>query len=101
VKRSIASMVSAERRQEPRHAAAGTITILFADPIPTIVEGHVVDASSNGFRLAHTSGALVAGLNVDLRYEGKQYQARIIWTHIQNGHRLSGCMLLREEADKA
>jgi hypothetical protein len=89
-----------ERRRAQRRAATGTIEVLFADPVPTVIEGEVLDVSSTGFRLSHTSNQLVAGLDVQLRYEGHQYLARIIWTHIQNGHRQSGCMLLRGELGK-
>jgi hypothetical protein len=89
-----------ERRQAKRHPATGRIEVLFADPVPTVIEGEVLDVSSSGFRLSHTSNQLVAGLDVQLRYEGHQYMARIIWTHIQNGQRFSGCMLLRGQLGK-
>ena len=82
------------RRHGPRFHASGPVEILFEDPMPITVEAELHDTSERGFRISHGSKQLVPGLEVHLRREGATQRARVIWTHILEGRRVSGCLLL-------
>jgi hypothetical protein len=83
-----------DRRQTPRFHASGPVQVLFDDPIPVIVEAELHETSDRGFRISHDNQLLVPGLKVRLRRDGAVQQARVIWTHILEGRRVSGCLLL-------
>jgi hypothetical protein len=83
-----------ERRQWPRTPASGAVEILFEDPMPVTVEAELQETSERGFRIWHGSKQLVPGLEVRLRRGGAVQRARIMWTHILDGRRQSGCLLL-------
>jgi len=84
----------AERRRLPRIAAEGTVEILFDDPLPVTVHAELVDVSDSGLRASHDSKRLVPGLIVRLNRNAESRRARVIWTHVQDGRRLSGFLLL-------
>jgi hypothetical protein len=83
-----------DRRREPRVPVCERVEILFEDPLPAIVEVELNETSERGFRVSHDSQLLVPGLDVRLRRDGAVQQARVIWTHILEGRRVSGCLLL-------
>jgi hypothetical protein len=83
-----------ERRQMPRFRASGPVEILFEDPMPIIVDAELHETSERGFRILHGNKQLVPGLEVRLRRDGAIRRARVIWTHILEGRRVSGCLLL-------
>jgi hypothetical protein len=83
-----------DRRQWPRTPASGTVEILFEDPMPVTVEAELQETSERGFRIRHGSKELVPGLEVRLRRSGAVQRARVMWTHILDGRKESGCLLL-------
>ena len=83
-----------ERRLWPRTPASGAVDILFEDPIPVTVAAELQETSERGFRIRHGSKELVPGLEVRLRRGGAVQHARVMWTHILDGRRESGCLLL-------
>jgi hypothetical protein len=83
-----------ERRKEPRRPASGRVEILFEDPLPVSVEAELVDISPGGFRISHESNQIVPGLEVRVKRGGATRRARVVWTQVLEGQRLSGCMLL-------
>lgn len=88
------AMETPDRRRAARVPVFERVEILFDDPMPTTVEVELNETSESGFRVAHDSQQLLPGLNVRLRRDGAVYQARVIWTHILEGRRVSGCLLL-------
>ena len=88
------AMETPERRRAPRVPVFERVEILFDDPMPTTVEVELNETSESGFRVSHDSQRLLPGLDVLLRRDGAVYQARVIWTHILEGRRVSGCLLL-------
>jgi hypothetical protein len=82
-----------ERRAAPRKADSGVLEISFEAPIPTTVSALLIEASATGFRAAHDSKALEPGLSVSYKREGISGDARVIWTHILEGRRVSGFMV--------
>jgi hypothetical protein len=83
-----------DRRRAPRVPVFEWVEILFEDPILTAVEVELNETSERGFRISHDSQLLVPGLDVRLRRDGAVQQARVIWTHVLEGRRVSGCLLL-------
>ena len=83
-----------DRRREPRVPVFERVEILFEDPMPTTVEVELNETSERGFRISHDSQLLVPGLKVRLRRDGAVRQARVIWTHVLEGRRVSGCVFL-------
>jgi hypothetical protein len=87
-------MSTIERRRWPRSPASGLVKIVFEDPMPTTVEAELQETSARGFRISHNSQRLVAGLEVRLERDGAPQRARVLWTHIADGRRVSGCLVL-------
>jgi hypothetical protein len=85
---------TSERRQVPRFSASGRVEISFEDGVRTIVEAELRETSARGFRISHESRQLVPGLEVFLETEGASKRARVIWTHIQDGCKISGCLFV-------
>jgi hypothetical protein len=79
-----------DRRQAPRAAAAGQVKISFANPAPTKIEAEWIENSATGFRLVHDSPALEPGLEVSYESPTHSGRARVIWTHVLEGRRVSG-----------
>jgi len=83
-----------ERRKAPRAAHAGRLELSFDDPIPTTVQAELIEISARGFRAAHRCTTLDAGIEVRFEREGATGRARVIWTHVLDGYRVSGFLLL-------
>jgi hypothetical protein len=83
-----------DRRRAPRVPVFERVEIFFDDPIPAVLEVELSDSSASGFRISHDSQLLVPGLPVRLRRNGAVQEARVIWTHILEGQRISGCLIL-------
>lgn len=79
-----------DRRVAARSLASGRVEILLSDPTPAIVEAEMIESSASGFRAAHDSKALEPGLNVRYQAASGSGSARIIWTHVLQGRRVSG-----------
>lgn len=83
-----------ERRQHPRSAASGSVSVRFEDPLLTTIEAEMLETSESGFRIAHDCERLRSGLEIELLRGESGDRARVIWTHNQDGRRVSGCLLL-------
>jgi hypothetical protein len=83
-----------DRRKSPRLAASGVVEITFAAPVPVTIHCALVETSAAGFRAAHDSKALEPGLIVSYRRRGARGDARVIWTHILEGRRVSGFKII-------
>jgi|KBSMisStaDraftv2_1062788.scaffolds.fasta_scaffold112166_2 hypothetical protein len=83
-----------ERRRAERLPASGRVEISFEDPTLVTVDAELLETSATGFRIAHDSKELISGLNVVLHRESVTSRARVIWTHLLNGRRVSGCVAL-------
>ena len=83
-----------ERRRATRVPAIGRVEISFEDPASVIVEAELVERSATGFRIAHGSKELIPGLEVRLHRGRVTQRARVVWTHLLDGRRVSGCVLL-------
>jgi hypothetical protein len=83
-----------ERRSEIRLPESGPIELSFADPTPVTVEATLLEVSTRGFRAAHDSNVLTPGLEVRFRRDGSRGRARVIWTHVLEGQRVSGFLLI-------
>ncbi len=83
-----------ERRRAPRTPSSGSIQLSFADPAPVSVEAELIESSATGFRAAHEYTNLAPGIVVDFRRGSSAGRARVVWTHVLDGRRLSGFHLL-------
>ncbi len=79
-----------DRRGEARTAATGRVRISFENPAPTIVEAEWIESSVTGFRVVHDSPALEPGLEVSYESPLRSGRARLVWTHVLDGRRVSG-----------
>ncbi len=84
----------AERRRTPRAAAAGAVKLAFHDPFHVVVMGELVDRNEGGFRVKHDSKRLAAGVEVQYSFRGQAGRARVVWTHVLEGQRVSGLVIL-------
>jgi len=87
-----------ERRGSPREAGSGVVEITVAAPAPVTIQSVLVEASVSGFRVSHDSTTLESGLMVSYRRDGARGRARVIWTHILDGRRISGFQIIGGEA---
>ncbi len=85
-----------DRRRFVRVAESAQVEISFADPVPVTVAGELTESSEEGFRVEHNCDELLPGLQVFMRRvtEPSPRRCRVIWTHMQDGKRVSGCMFL-------
>ncbi len=84
-----------ERRRFARIAESSKVRLSFADPASVTVEAELVESSQSGFRVAHGCKELVPGLELELLREDRPAQkGRVVWTHLLDGRRVSGCLLL-------
>jgi hypothetical protein len=70
------------------------VEIVFDDPVPACVEAEVVEIGAKGFRAAHDSKTLEPGSEVTCTRGGSTFRARVIWTHVLGGRRVSGFLIL-------
>jgi hypothetical protein len=84
----------AERRRFSRSPKSERVEVTFGDPTLITVEAELVEISARGFRIMHESKELTSGLEIRLRRDEVVSRARIVWTHLLNGRRVSGCVVL-------
>jgi hypothetical protein len=83
-----------DRRAAVRVPAHGAVEISFDFPAPTVISAELIETSVSGFRAVHDSKALEPGLEVCYRRPRASGRARVIWTHVLNGRRESGFIVL-------
>jgi hypothetical protein len=83
-----------DRRIAPRAADSGIVEISFDAPAPVTIQAELVESSAFGFRAAHDSKVLEPGLQVRYKRVGGSGQARVIWTHVLDGRRVSGFLVV-------
>jgi hypothetical protein len=81
---------ASDRRRAVRSAESGRVKIWFDNPARVEIEADWIEASATGFRLAHDSNALEPGLEISYESEGRSGRARVVWTHVLEGRRVSG-----------
>jgi len=84
----------AERRRSPRSPAHGSVKLVFRDPFNIVVLGELVDTNEGGFRLSHDNQRLTAGVEVHYSFRSKSGRARVVWTHVLEGRRVSGLVYI-------
>ncbi len=89
-----------DRRAFPRAAASGSLEITIEVPVRMVVQAEMIESSEGGFRAVHDSSLLEPGLTVSYKGKSSSGQARIIWTHVLEGRRVSGFVIaLRASAN--
>ena len=83
-----------ERRRAPRIAQSGRVVISFVNPVPTTINADLIERSSTGFRASHECKNLDPGMEVRYQREGFSGIARVMWTHVLQGQRVSGFLLI-------
>ncbi len=83
-----------DRRGAVRTPASGRVEIWIDGPAPTVVEAEMIESSATGFRAAYDSAALESGLDVRYLAALASGRARVIWTHVIQGRRVSGFLRL-------
>lgn len=83
-----------DRRSAPRSAASGRVKIWFENPARVELEAEWIESSATGFRLAHDSTALEPGLEISYESGDRRGRARVVWTHVFEGRRVSGFIAL-------
>jgi len=83
-----------DRRGAPRSVATGGVRVWFEDPARVTVDAEWIESSATGFRLAHDSAALEPGLEVNYEADGQRGRARVAWTHVCEGRRVSGFLIV-------
>lgn len=79
-----------DRRSAARAAESGRVKVWFENPARIEIEADWIETSATGFRLAHDSNALEPGLEISYESEGRRGRARVVWTHVFEGRRVSG-----------
>lgn len=79
-----------DRRSATRSPESGRVRIWFENPARIEIEADWIETSATGFRLAHDSNALEPGLEISYESEGRSGRARVVWTHVLDGRRVSG-----------
>jgi hypothetical protein len=64
------------------------------NPAPLTIRAALVETSASGFRASHDCQALEPGLAVSFTRNGLCGRARVMWTHILDGRRTSGFLVL-------
>ena len=83
-----------DRRAAPRTPALGPIKLAFENPAPIAIEAELIETSATGFRASHGSNSLEPGLEVRFDSNQSHGRARVIWTHVIEGRRVSGFIIL-------
>ena len=83
-----------ERRRAPRIAQTGYVELSFDNPVPTTINANLIERSSTGFRASHECKTLDPGLLVRYDRQGFSGTARVMWTHVLDGQRVSGFLLI-------
>lgn len=83
-----------DRRKEPRYPSSGRVEMTIPDLADDVIGGELIETSRNGFRIAHESNELSPGLEVALRHGATEYRVKVVWTHVLEGRRVSGFLVL-------
>jgi hypothetical protein len=83
-----------DRRGIGRAPCSGAVELAFEDPIPETTQAELVELSARGFRALHSSENITPGLEVRYKRVGLSGRARVIWTHVLEGKRVSGFLIL-------
>jgi hypothetical protein len=83
-----------DRRVAARTPAHGAVEISFDFPVPTAITAELIETSETGFRAVHDSKAIEPGLEVCYQRPRASGRARVVWTHVLNGRRVSGFIVL-------
>jgi hypothetical protein len=83
-----------DRRGATRVVESGRVRIWFANPARVDLEADWIETSATGFRLAHDSSALEPGLEISYQSPERSGRARVVWTHVLDGRRVSGFLRL-------
>jgi hypothetical protein len=83
-----------DRRVAPREASAGIVEISFSDPLPTRIQAALLETSAVGFRASYDAKALEPGRDISFERDGQRGAARVLWTHVIEGQKISGFLLL-------
>lgn len=83
-----------DRRVAERQQASGIVEISLADPLPTSIQAELIELSATGFRASYVAKALDPGRTVGFHLDGKRGRARVIWTQVIEGNRVSGFLLM-------
>lgn len=83
-----------DRRLAVRVAQTGRVKLKVDGPVRSEVEGELIEASAQGFRLSHASRELVPGVVVEYAGAHGSGKARVVWTHVLAGSCVSGLMVL-------
>ena len=81
---------SLDRRGTVRSPESGRVKVWFENPTRVDIEADWIEASATGFCLAHDSNALEPGLEIFYESGGRSGRARVVWTHVLEGRRVSG-----------
>jgi hypothetical protein len=87
-----------DRRGAPREAERGVVEISFDTPAPMTIQANLVETSAIGFRASHDSKAIEPGLAVRYKRVGASGEARVVWTRLLQGRRVSGFLVVRAES---
>ena len=90
-----------DRRWAVRTPASGRVEIGIEGLAPTVVEAEMIESSATGFRASHDSVALESGADVRYRAASASGRARIMWTHVIQGRRVSGFLRLPDAMDSS
>jgi PilZ domain len=85
---------TSERRRAPRIPTSGRVEISFEDPTPITIKAELVETSATGFRIEHGSPEISPGLEIRLSRAHDTVRAKVVWTHLLEGRRVSGCVLI-------
>ena len=90
-KQSASNEAWPERRAGIRHSAHGEVWLRAEGQH---VEGRLMDRSSTGFRVAHASGELSTGLEMEFVTDHQEGRARVLWNRFTSRHWESGLVIL-------
>ena len=85
----------AEQRREERTPAKGMVSFAPDGTSSLEIQGHLVDASKNGFRVSHSHPEISAGQRVRFRHARSQGDAVVMWTRVMASHVETGFLIVR------
>lgn len=87
-----------DRRGADRSEVQGVVEISFSVPVAVTITATLIEHSATGFRAAYDAKSLEPGLDVAFRHDGTRGQARVMWTHVLEGRRVSGFLVLSPQS---
>ena len=73
------------------------MSVTFHNPWEQQVEGRLVDLSTGGFRMAHSSSDLLRGQVVEFSHAEAKGSARVVWNRILENRIETGFLILPTE----